>query len=188
MAKAITEITAPAPVASAVLVAEGARTGSGMSGFGYGLLAALFSCLLPLAAVLFMVRTQRLTDHHVKVRAQRALPLGIGIACTTTGIALLAGSGAPSELVRVTLAMLVGLIVALLINLRWKASIHTAVMAGSVVLLTTLAGPVWLFAGLLVPVTAWSRVVCRDHTPAETLAGATFGAVTSAVMLQLLVG
>jgi membrane-associated phospholipid phosphatase len=133
-----------------------------------------------------MVRRKRVTDHHVGVRSQRALPLGIGIACTTTGVVLLAASGAPAELVRVTLAMLTGLVVALLVNLRWKASIHTAVMTGSIVLLATLGGPVWLIAGAVVPVTAWSRVICRAHTPAETLGGAVFGGVTSAVMLHLL--
>jgi membrane-associated phospholipid phosphatase len=186
LAKVITEVTSPVPVAGAVLVAEGVRTSPGLSGLGYGLLAAVFSCLLPLAAVLAMVRTRRVTDHHLGVRSQRALPLSIGIACTATGVVLLAASGAPSELVRVTVSMLAGLVVALVVNLYWKASVHTAVMTGSVILLATLSGPLWLIAGALIPVTAWSRVICRAHTPAETLGGAVFGGVTCVVMLHLL--
>lgn len=187
LAKVITEVTSPVPTASAVLVAEGLRTGTGFGGLGYGLLAATFACLLPLAAVLVLVRTRRLTDHHLGVRSQRALPLSIGIACTATGVTLLAGLGAPAELVRVTIVMLTGLIVALVVNLRWKASIHTAVMTGSVVLLATLSDPQWLIAAALVPVTAWSRVVCRSHTPGQTLGGAAFGAVTCTIMINFLI-
>jgi membrane-associated phospholipid phosphatase len=63
----------------------------------------------------------------------------------------------------------------------WKISIHCAVAAGSVTILALLLGP-WVAPGyLLVGLTAWSRVVLKDHTAAQVVAGSLLGAAAAAV-------
>ena len=57
----------------------------------------------------------------------------------------------------------------------WKVSIHCAVAAGSVTVLTLLFGPWLVPAYLLVALTAWSRVALKDHTTAQVLAGSLLG-------------
>lgn len=184
--KAITEVASPVVIASLTLVGDGLHTSATWAGAGQGLLAATFACLIPLAAVLVLVRRQRLTDHHVRLRSQRALPLGIGIACTVTGILALTLVHAPAELVKVTVTMLAGLAVALVISLRWKASIHVAVASGAVSVGCVLGGLWWLLAAPLVIVIAWARVRVRDHTVAQTIGGAAFGSATTVVVLTAL--
>jgi hypothetical protein len=178
----VTEISSPLPVASSVLVYSGISSASWPAGLGYGVLAATFACVLPFVAILSLVRARRLTDHHMGVRSQRALPLGIGVTSTAAGVAILVGLGAPRTVVSTDVAMLASLAAVLAVNLRWKASVHTAVVTGCPVLLSMFAGPAWLALALAVPVTGWSRVATGAHTPGETLAGAAVGGLVSTAM------
>ena len=52
----------------------------------------------------------------------------------------------------------------------WKVSGHTAAAA-----LTAAYGPWLLTAFLALPLIGWSRVILRDHTPAQEAAGAIVG-------------
>jgi membrane-associated phospholipid phosphatase len=68
----------------------------------------------------------------------------------------------------------------------WKISIHCAVAAGSVTILTLLFGP-WLTpAYVLVGLTAWSRVVVKDHTAAQVIAGSLLGVAAAVVTYALI--
>jgi membrane-associated phospholipid phosphatase len=57
----------------------------------------------------------------------------------------------------------------------WKISIHCAVASGSVTILTLLFGPWLIPAYLLVALTGWSRVVVKDHSTAQVIAGSLLG-------------
>ena len=59
-----------------------------------------------------------------------------------------------------------------LINLWWKISIHTAIVAASATVLVLLYG--WMAAAsvALVPLTAWARVELESHSLAQTVSGA----------------
>ena len=63
----------------------------------------------------------------------------------------------------------------------WKVSIHCAVAAGSVTMLTLLFGPSLIPAYLLVALTAWSRVALKDHTTAQVIAGSLLGVAAAVV-------
>ncbi|MFD6114087.1 phosphatase PAP2 family protein [Streptomyces yangpuensis] len=57
---------------------------------------------------------------------------------------------------------------------------HAGVSAGSVAVLAMTHGPWVLLAWPVVAVVGWSRVVLRDHTLAQVLAGSASGAVVAA--------
>ena len=108
------------------------------------------------------------------------------IASVAIGLALLVGLGAPGELSGYISCMLGSVAVLAAITTVWKISIHCAVASGSVTILTLLFGP-WLApAYLLVALTAWSRVVLKDHTAAQVIAGSVLGAAAAVVTYAII--
>jgi membrane-associated phospholipid phosphatase len=127
-----------------------------------------------------------LSDRHVRVRAQRPLPLLVGIGWVLVGLALLALWGAPRDLVALVAAVAVGLLTALLVTLVWKVSVHAAVVAGAVVVLALVFGPALLLLAPLVGLVGWARVEAGDHSPAQVLAGVVLGGAVAGTVFPLL--
>ncbi|HEV8638086.1 MAG TPA: phosphatase PAP2 family protein [Chloroflexota bacterium] len=187
LARIVTEVFAPAPTVVVLLLLVAWRSApTPGEALKWGALAALFACLVPLGYVLRAVRRRQLTDRHVRVRAQRPLPLLVGIASVLVGLALLAVWGAPRELVALVAAMAVGLVTALLVTLFWKVSVHAAVIAGAVVILVLVFGPRLLLLAPLVALVGWARVESGDHSPAQVIVGALLGGAVAATMFPLL--
>jgi membrane-associated phospholipid phosphatase len=81
--------------------------------------------------------------------------------------------------------MVAGLGVTVLITHWWKISVHTAVAAGTVVVLSLVFGPWLLFLWAVVALIAWSRVELRDHTVGQVLGGMPFGAFVAGLVFSL---
>ena len=187
LARLVTEILAPAPtVAVLLLLVAWHSAPSTVEALRWGVLAALFASFVPFLYIVRGVRRGRLTDHHVRVREQRRLPLLIGVASVVIGLTLLALWGAPRELVALVASMVVGLASSLLVTLVWKISIHTAVVAGAITILVLVFGWPLLVLTPLAALVCWARVAVRDHTPAQTVAGVALGATVAAVCFSLL--
>jgi membrane-associated phospholipid phosphatase len=187
IARALTEVLAPAPLAAALLAAIAWQSASSaQEAILWASISVLFASLIPIAYILRGVRRKRFSDHHVGVRQQRPVPLLVGIVSVVVGVAVLNLFGAPRTLVALIEAMLVGLVVSLAVTLFWKISIHVAVVAGSVVVLALVFGPIALIAAPLVAAVAWARVQLGDHTPLQVLVGATVGALVAGVAFPFL--
>jgi len=187
LARLVTEILAPAPtVAVLLLLVAWHSAPTAADALRWGVLAALFASFVPFLYIVRGVRRGRLTDHPVRVREQRRLPLLVGVASVVIGLTLLALWGAPRELVALVASMVVGLVSSLLVTLVWKISIHTAVVAGAITILVLVFGwPLLVLAPLAVLV-CWARVAVRDHTTTQTAAGVLLGATVAAVCFTLL--
>ncbi|MFP8941686.1 hypothetical protein ACLIYM_09650 [Streptomyces fenghuangensis] len=185
-ARLITDALAPANLVVAILLVIGWHSTRDLTGLAWGLLAALFCGGIPFAIIMFGVRRGSWTDKHVRIREQRAVPLLATMASVLTGIALMTAFEAPREVFALVVAMLAGLAMTILVTLWWKVSIHSAVAGGVVVVLVLAYGTwmAWLLLG--VAVIGWSRVALRDHTPAQTVAGAVLGGLAAAVVFDLL--
>ncbi len=187
LARIITELLAPVPVATILLfVVAWHSTHSLARALAWGGVSALFATLVPLLYLLRGVRRRQFTDRHVRLREQRPLAFLVGIASLLIGLALMLALGAPRELVALVAAMGVGLITSFLVTLLWKISIHVAVVAGAVVILALVFGPLLLVLGPLVALVGWARVEVADHTPAQVIAGSGLGAAVAAVVFVLL--
>ncbi|GKV73609.1 phosphatase PAP2 family protein [Pseudarthrobacter sp. NCCP-2145] len=147
---------------------------------GYGALAALFVCVLPLFLLLMLVRLGKVTDHHVSDRRQRAPVLLMALASILAGLLVLAAAGAPQSVVVMVLAVVAGVVVLAAISPFWKISGHAAAMSSAAVISVLMLGPAWLPLLLLVPAVGWSRVMLRAHTVAQVVAGSLFGGVVMA--------
>jgi membrane-associated phospholipid phosphatase len=153
----------------------------GAAGLGWGALAALFAGVLPMVFISRGVRRGQWDDRYVGAKRPRLIVLSFIIASVAAGLGLLAGLGAPGELTGYVGCMLGSVAVLAAITTLWKISIHCAVAAGSVTILALLLGPWVTPAYLLVALTAWSRVVLKDHTGAQVVAGSLLGAAAAAV-------
>lgn len=162
---------------AALLVVVGGR---------WGLLAALFSAVIPFGYIVLGVRRGRLTDHHIHLREQRRIPLAFGVASVLAGLVLLLVLAAPRALIALVVAGAVGLGVCAAVTHWWKMSIHTAVAAGTCVILALHLGPAWLTTAAVVALVGWSRVRLGAHTVAQVLVGALIGALVAGTVFPLL--
>lgn len=153
----------------------------GAAGLGWGAVAALFAGVVPMAFVSRGVRRGQWADRYVGAKRPRLIVLGFIIASVGASLALLVGLGAPGELSGYVACMLASVAVLATITTVWKISIHCAVASGSVTILALLFGPGLIPAYLLVALTAWSRVVVKDHTVAQVIAGSLLGAAAAVV-------
>jgi hypothetical protein len=181
LARAVTEVLAPAVWAAAmpVLIAVHA-TGSPRTGLAWGALAAVFSAAIPYGVIRLGVHRGRLTDHHIGRREQRRTPLLLGLTSVLVGLVLLAVLGAPQPLIAMVVGMFAVGAGVTVVNQFWKLSVHAAVAAGSVAVLVLILGLAALAGVGVVALVGWSRVVLRDHTVPQVLAGAAAGAVLAA--------
>jgi hypothetical protein len=187
LARFITEVLAPANVGSAVfLLVAWHSTPTIAEALRWGLLTILFTIALPFSFILWGVRRQRFTDHHIRLREQRPGAIAVGIGSALVGLNLLILLGAPRELIALVVAMATGLIIALVITLFWKMSIHVASVAGAIVILVLIFGPLFLFLVPMVALVGWARVELGDHTGEQVLAGGAIGAVVAAAVFTLL--
>jgi membrane-associated phospholipid phosphatase len=164
----------------ATTLAVGWRS-AGARGLAWGAVAAIFAGVLPMVFISRGVRAGRWDDRYVGAKRARLVVLAFIVASVAAGLALLVGFGAPAELSGYLACMIGSIAVLAAITTVWKISIHCAVAAGSVTILALLGGPWVTPAYLLVALTAWSRVVLKDHTTAQVIAGSVLGAAAAIV-------
>lgn len=185
LARAVTELLAPANLAVGQLLLVGWHNTGDPAGLAWRLLAATFCGLVPYGIVIAEVHRRRWTDRHLRLRRQRPAPFLAAIASVLAGLALLLALDAPRPLVALVVAMLTGLATTLVVTLWWKLSVHTAA-AGTVAILALTFGPTLTLAFPAVALVAWARVRLGDHTPAQTLTGAALGGLIATTVFILL--
>jgi membrane-associated phospholipid phosphatase len=153
----------------------------GRAGIGWGLVAALFTAVLPTLFIGYGIRRGRWGDRNVGARRPRLLVLAFITSSVAAGLIVLLAAGAPRLLTGYLAFMLGSVAVLALVTVVWKISIHCAVASGSVTILALLFGPLVLPLYGLVALLGWSRVALRDHTAAQVVAGAVLGAGAAAL-------
>lgn len=153
----------------------------GVTGLGWGLLAAVFAAVIPTLFITRGVRRGRWDDRNVGARRPRLIVLSFIVMSLALGLVLLVALGAPPELSGYFAFMLISVAVLAAITTVWKISIHCAVASGSVTILALIYGAWVLPAYLLVALTGWSRVALKDHTTAQVVAGSVLGAVAAVI-------
>ncbi|WP_084517236.1 phosphatase PAP2 family protein [Microtetraspora niveoalba] len=176
-ARVVTEVLNPFHVVIPLPVAVGwHQSHPAVTGLLWGLFAAVSGGVLPYALVLWRVARGRASDRHITRREQRLVPLAISIALVLGGLVVLVAADAPDAVLAVQYALLGMGVVMLPITRVWKISFHTAAVAGAAAVLTVEFGA-WAWACWpLAALAGWSRIVLRDHTPAQVVAGAVAGA------------
>ncbi|MGW4913259.1 hypothetical protein [Streptomyces sp. NPDC004270] len=162
------------------------RHADGLAGVGWGLLAAVFTAVLPTLILRFGERRQYWGDRHVRRRQDRIVAAPGVMGSVITGTGLLYGLEAPAAVTALVTAMLAALLALLVITFFWKVSVHSAVASGALAILTTVFGPWMLALTPLVVLIGWSRIRLRCHTAGQVIVGALVGAAVSAPVFGVL--
>lgn len=139
-------------------------------------LILLFTGLIPGLYILWGIQAGRLTDIHIMVREQRAAVFLVFLVSAAAGIAMLWLLEVPTTILLLALIAFGNGLVAALITLFWKVSVHAWVYAGAATAFALLSGYAWgwwLLLGL--PLVVWARTHRRRHTPTQGVVGACFG-------------
>lgn len=179
VARLISTVFHPLVQVFVVLPLIGGQFGS--RGLALGVLAATFIAGIPGAVLWWYVRRGRLSDMDVSDRAQRPLVLGLSLASLVVGVALLLVLHAPRTLLTVIAGMAAGVAVSAVVSRVWKASIHAAVTAGSIVILGGLVSPAFFALTPAAVAVDWARVAKGDHSTPQVLVGTVVGAAIAAV-------
>ncbi|MFD4795093.1 hypothetical protein [Streptomyces anulatus] len=181
-ARLITDGVEPKNVIIAVSIAVGLAQDNPLTGLLWALEAILFAAALPMAYIKYGMRRGMWADRHVGQRQRRILLIPVIMASVGAGIGGMLWLDAPDQMLALVVAMLATLAVLLPVTAFWKISVHTAVAAGALAMLAATYSPAFWAAAPLVAVIAWSRIALRDHTLAQTIAGAAAGAATAGLV------
>ncbi len=175
-------LTPPAILAISLEVSPNVT--SGLEWWG---IYTFFSTVIPLADLAWRRKTGRICDWHISRREERIVPLSFGIGYAVLGTLAIYGLGAPKELLA---AMVTGLstgVVALLITLGWKISLHTmgnALLATLLILVFSQSwySPLNILLALTVVTTGVSRRYLKKHTTPQIILGAMVGVALGTVV------
>jgi hypothetical protein len=176
----VSAFLAPGPVASVLLLSVAMRTSENPAD-GLRIAAIAIGCavLAPTLYIEWAVRRSWLTDRYPVRRTERYLPLAIGTACAVAAVVLVENGGGAKNLLDCMHAMALVLAAALVATLAYKVSVHAAAMAGAVIIVGQMFGPVCVVLMPLVGLVGWSRVALGAHTRLQVAAGMFIGVVGS---------
>lgn len=158
------------------------------------LMSFLFTCLIPLVLIAIMYKLGIVSDPGLNHRRERTLPFAVAAAGYGAALFYFIRINAPAWMTMFIAGGLAALVVCVLINLRWKISVHLTAMGGLVAFILRLItdgldlryGPELLCASILAAgVVATSRLLLYRHTPAQVAAGFANGMICVYLMTAI---
>lgn len=156
------------------------------------LMVFVFTAAIPLATIIFLIRTGKVADSAITDRKQRAIPYVVTLLCYICAAVFLFTRHAPNWLVFFFGGAALAILIAIIINSAWKISAHCTSMGGLcamlffiafhhlsvVAILPWLAGAVML-AGCV----GSARLYLDRHTPGQVYAGFALGFVVEYISM-----
>lgn len=182
-ARFVTEVSAPWLTNIVLFLALGISLGAPAP----GLLAASMTGIVPMLAILLMMKRGQVGDHHVTIRHQR----GAVFLVIMTILALLIGGlyflETPRALwVAVVAAVSFILVYSLITRFVAKISVHVGLWVAVWIYLGYTLGPAWWLGLLATPVIAWSRRKLTHHSWQEIVGGVLAGLAVAGGVLPLI--
>ncbi len=157
--------------------------------------ALLFYTIIPLFILLTFKGLNRIESLEIPVRTRRTWPYIFGILSYIFGYITAVNYFGFSGLIPAAgFTLILSSMMAALINLKWKISVHNAAVAISAVFIAwhlhqiqqpTLFIASCLFGILVMALMCWSRITLKAHTPAQAFSGILFGLLTGLTVLFL---
>ena len=186
-AKTVTDVLSPAHFVIALPPAIGWHaTSPRLSGLAWGLFCSGLAGCVPYAFVIHAVVRRGLSDIHIRTRQDRYVPILVALGAMGLCLAVLVLGSAPRVLVALLASLLATIVVGGVITTRWKISGHAAAAAGSVGICALCFGPGVLALSPLVVLICAARLVLRDHTLPQLVAGVALGGVLSPLVMLAL--
>lgn len=181
-AKLITEVCAPWVSNITLFLILGVSFGAP----GPGLLAATMTGVLPMVAIMGMIRRGKVGNHHVTAGHQRGTVFAVILGLLTILIGGLLVMDTPREVwLAVVAAVLFIGIFAVVTRSGLKISLHVGHWLAVWIYLGIVLSPWWGLALLMTPLIAWSRIKLTHHSWPEITGGALAGLAVVGIMLPL---
>ena len=127
--------------------------------------------------VIFLVYSKKMDGFFTTTREQRNIVYLLASALGTIGCGLLWYLKAP-ELLKITFTTgLIAIIVFMVINYKWKISLHTAFMSASITVIIIVYGTCSIWTILVLPLIAWARIELKQHSIKQVAAGGLIAAI-----------
>ena len=145
----------------------------------------LFTFIIPVIGTLLLLYNRKIRSLEMYEAGDRTMPLMI------TGISYMAlyyltrGASIPAIYLYFIYGSIIILETGMMINLFWKISLHTGGLSGIAAIGMLVWPQTLLFMIPFVACVAWSRVVLREHTRAQVIAGCIFGFTTTIIITSL---
>jgi membrane-associated phospholipid phosphatase len=150
------------------------------------IIALFFGIALPIFIIIVLRLLHKIDDIHVSLRKQRTVPFICAIVSYALGAALLSLRPDGAILATLLFGYASTTLIVMLINFRWKISVHATGLGGPLAAITLLLGWIVLPLFLLIPVVGWARVYLKAHTLAQVVAGSLFGYFSILFQLAIL--
>jgi membrane-associated phospholipid phosphatase len=141
--------------------------------------ATFFSSIVP---ILF-IYTQK-NWINTDERAERLLPLIVGIVSYFAGFLVLMAVSAPIIIQALMFCYATNTLIVLLITVWWKVSVHTTAASGPLVALTYSFGSLVFPFYLIIPLVGLSRLILKKHTILQVIVGMLIGIIGTAVQVH----
>jgi hypothetical protein len=132
----------------------------------------LFGAAIPLAGIVALLKTKRVSDFYVSNRKERLLPFIVTEVSYIAGAVLLVSAHAPAQVAVLMLAYVVNTGAYMMITLYWKISLHAAGLAGPLTVFIFVFGIAILPIFTLMLPLAWSRLRLGAHSVSQVGLGA----------------
>jgi membrane-associated phospholipid phosphatase len=148
------------------------------------LITLTFGTVVPLAILYGLSKKGIILDLYASLKGSRTVLFLGAMSSYLLGTIALRLAGAPAILTSVMLCYLGNSMVMMLVNRRWKISVHASGVTGPATALIYSLGLVALpFLLLAIPV-GWARLKLRAHTIAQVAAGALLTIFTTWIQLM----
>jgi hypothetical protein len=128
---------------------------------------------VPVVLIFFALHKKIVSNWDISERRQRPKVLGVLVALETVNLLILRAM-VSFEVIGTLLFLLLVLAGFTIITLRWKISGHTLASALTTGIIIHWYGWGWWPVLLIVPLVGWARVVRKDHTVAQVIAGTVY--------------
>jgi membrane-associated phospholipid phosphatase len=168
-----------------IVLASFEATTSGFDTIKWSLILTALSVLSIFLFVVYLVRHDRLDSIFANVREQRTKVYVLAIVLAVVSCIILLSLKAPLMLLAAFVASLSANAIFMLVNLRWKISVHTGFITAAVTLLFILYGLTSLASIVLIPLVAWARMQLEHHSLAQVFTGALLAIVIVVAVFYL---
>ena len=151
----------------------------------WALIVVVVAILPVFLVTIYLVRNKKIDSLFIGVRKQRTKIYLLASVCAVVGNVIFIYFEAPLALVATFIAGLSAVVIFMGVNLLWKISLHTALIAASVTLLVILYGPTAIVTAVLLPLIAWARLKLGYHSLAQVAAGALLSSLIVAIVFYL---
>ncbi|HTM56731.1 MAG TPA: phosphatase PAP2 family protein [Pirellulales bacterium] len=177
IARSVSDLFSPAALSVPCLLL-GVLASDEPGTYRYAILYFLVGIPIPVAYVLWLLKSGRVSDFHLPDRRDRTGPFVVAIAGAVCAAILLAIAGAPTVFLAPVITSLLLTLALFLVTLKWQISIHSATTTALVTFAILALGPGAAVLALCIPLVIWARMYLGRHTLAQSLAGGCLGCAT----------